>query len=30
MKCVKCEHELDGGVCIVDNCNCICEAKTYE
>lgn len=23
-KCRKCDHEIEYGICIEDNCNCVC------
>ena len=25
MKCAKCDHAIDHGVCNVDTCKCICD-----
>jgi hypothetical protein len=30
MTCVKCEHEMELGVCTVDTCKCICAYKESE
>ena len=27
MKCAKCDHAIDHGVCNVDTCKCICETN---
>jgi hypothetical protein len=30
MTCVKCDHEMELGVCTVDTCKCICAYKVDQ